>query len=143
MNAEFSETNLARMNLEERRNLCVVAANKHVSLHFLDNDVAQAQAYEFYYDGRAETNVAISCPTSPKAFLCRGKSETELQIVLLASAIDHYEFEIEKRKPVSVTRGKSRLSPDPILYTYVLPTSESMFPRQSILLVTLKKVHFF
>jgi hypothetical protein len=116
LRAEFGETNVAKLNLEERRNLCVIAAQKHVSLHFLDNDVAPAQPYEFEHDGRTEIDVAIPCPTSPTAYLRRGNSEIELQIVLLASAIDDYEFEIEERKPVLVTRGEFWMSPGPILW---------------------------
>mgnify|MGYP000890678901 CR=1 FL=1 len=97
---------MVSLNLEDRRNLCI-AAREHTSFYFLDYNVPPAQPYEFIYAGIKETNVAISCPTSPQLYLRRGDTETELKIMLHPSIIiDEYELKVNMVKPTSIIRGK-------------------------------------
>mgnify|MGYP006965727520 CR=1 FL=1 len=110
----FPRSRLARLSLEDRRNLCA-EARKFVTLVFLGREVAEGQMYQFEYSpGQMEGKFSVSCPTSPKLYIHQGNSESEVKLTLVRGLIDSYIFEVEDLKPALVSKSR--------LQSYVLGT---------------------
>ena len=98
---------------QNRREVCFAAQNiLSIPLHFLHYDVPEPQTYKFEYEAGAvkDLHMAIPCPTSPKLYLRAGNSKNEMELVVICSPIDLYEYQVEEIKPVSVSRGKTLIS---------------------------------
>ena len=69
--------------------------------------MAEGQTYLFEYSTRRkEVHFVIPCPTSPKLYIYRGKSDLEVKLTLVPDLIDRYKFEVEDPKPISVLKGR-------------------------------------
>ena len=95
---------LSLSDRNSRKKLCA-RVRDYVSVKFLASFIPEARLHVFEpanNDSEKYAAMAMACPTTPKVYVRRAKAAKRVEIIVVRSGIDLYEFEVDDGKVMEV-----------------------------------------